>query len=142
MKMFLRNLSHVPEDKLSWSPAPSARSALQIAAHCAGYSHGFAAIIGAGKFPASVEEYLAPIDARVQAITSVGQAESVLREGIADTLASLDRVRPEQIGSTIETPIGSTPFLFFMNIPAIHLYIHTGQIDYLQTCWDDQQVYF
>lgn len=142
MDMFLRNLSHVPEDKLTWSPSPTARNALQIAAHVAGYSGGFAAVIRAGAFPATGEEFLAPINARIDSVETLQQAIDMLKQGIADTLAALDTVRPEQTGSSVETPIGTTPFLFFMTIPAVHLVLHTGQIDYLQTCWGDQEVYF
>lgn len=142
MDMFLRNLSHVPEDKLTWSPCPTAKSALQIAAHVAGYSGGFASIIRAGRFPASTEEFLGPIQAVVDGIETVQQAEAVLRKGIADMLAALDTVQADQIGRSLETPIGTTPFLFFMTIPSTHLTLHTGQIDYLQTCWGDQEVYF
>ena len=142
MEMFLRNLSHVPADKLTWTPVPTAKSALQIAAHCAGYSAGFAGVIRTGKFPATAEEFLVPINAAIDAITTVEQAVAVLTEGVDETLAALDTVRPEQIESSVETPIGTTPFLFFMTIPATHLILHTGQIDYLQTCWDDQEVYF
>ncbi|MBS1724725.1 MAG: DinB family protein [Armatimonadetes bacterium] len=142
MEMFLRNLSHVPADKVTWSPTPTAKNALQIAAHCAGYSGGFAGILRDGKFPNTVEEFLGPIQAAIDSVTNIGEAEAMLREGIADTLAALDTVRPEQISMTIDTPIGPTPFLFFMIIPANHLILHTGQVDYLQTCWGDQEVYF
>lgn len=142
MEMFLRNLSHVPKDKATWSPTPTAKSALRIGAHCAGYSGGFASIIAAGKFPPTVEEFLGPIEAAIEGIGSLEQAEAVLREGMAETLAALDAVRPEQFGAVIETPIGPTPFQFFMDLPATHLLVHTGQIDYLQTCWGDLEVYF
>lgn len=142
MDMFLRNLSHVPEDKLTWSPSPTAKSALQIAAHVAGYSGGFASVIRTHEFPANVDDFLGPINARIESIETVQQAEAMLRQGIADTLAALETVQPKQIDSSLETPIGTTPFLFFMTIPSVHLLIHTGQIDYLQTCWGDQEVYF
>ena len=138
---FVRSLSHVPADKLTWSPTPTAKSALQIAAHCAGYSGGFASIISAGRFPSSVEEFLGPIESTIKSITTVEQAETVLRKGITDTCAALDNVRVEQIGAMIDTPQGQTPFTFFMTIPANHLYGHAAQIDYLQTCWGDQVVH-
>ena len=44
-------------------------------------------------------------------------------------------------GYMIDTPQGKTPFSFFLTIPAIHLYGHAAQIDYLQTCWGDQEVH-
>ncbi len=141
MQWFVRSLSHVPADRLTWSPTPTAKSALQIAAHCAGYSGGFASILSAGRFPSRVEEFLGPIESTIQSITTVAQAETVLRKGITDTCAALDNVRVEQIGAMIDTPQGRTPFTFFMTIPAIHLYGHAAQIDYLQTCWGDLEVH-
>jgi hypothetical protein len=141
MEWFLRAFSHVPEDKLSWSPSPTARNALQIAAHCAGFSGGFASVIGTGEFPADVDDFLGPIHARIASINTREEAESMLREGIAETVAALDTVQPEQIDAMVITPQGSTPFAFYMTIPAIHLLIHTGQLDYLQTCWGDQEVH-
>lgn len=142
MEMFLRNLSHVPPERLDWSPSPTAKSSLKIAAHVAGYSGAFASIVRTGEFPATVEEFMAPIQLAIARVHSVAEAESVLRLGIADTLDALDSVTPERIESSLETPIGPTPFLFFMTLPSVHLTLHTGQIDYLQTCWGDQEVYF
>lgn len=141
LEYFLNTLSFVPADKLTWSPTPTAKSALQIAAHCAGYSGGFAAIIRAGKFPCSREEFRAQVYGAMDSITTVEQAEAMLRRGIADSLAALDTVQPEQIGTMVDAPQGPTPFLFFMTLPAHHLDGHAAQIDYLQTCWDDQMVH-
>ena len=142
MGQFLRTLSFVPADKLTWSPTPTAKSALQIAAHCAGYSSGFASIISAGKFPSDVQEFLDPIESAIEGIATLEQAKTVLGKGIADTVAALDGVKPAQIGGTIDSPLGrQTPFLFFMNVPGVHLEAHAAQIDYLQTCWDDQEVH-
>ena len=142
MNGFLHTLSFVPADKLTWSPTPTAKNALQIAAHCAGYSGAFAGIITAGKFPANVEDFLRPIRSAIQSITTVEQAEAVLRKGTAETVAALDTVTPEQIDSIIDSPgLGQTPFTFFMTIPARHLNDHAAQIDFLQTCWDDQEVH-
>lgn len=141
MERFLCVLSFVPEHKVNWSPAPTAKSALQIAAHCAGYGGAFAPVIRDGTFP-RVEEFLGPIQATIESIETLDQAEAVLRKGIADTLAALDAVKPEQMGATVLTPIGPQPFAFFLDIPARHLFAHTAQIDYLQTCWGDMEVHF
>jgi hypothetical protein len=141
MNSFLHALSFVPADKLNWSPTPTAKSAFQIAAHCAGYSGAFAVIIRAGKF-LPIEEFLAMVQSAIDGIATLEQAEAVLRKGIAETIAALDTVKPEQIDSMIEAPsLGQTPFTFFMTLPAYHLDGHTAQIDYLQTCWDDQEVH-
>jgi hypothetical protein len=143
MGSFLNDLSFVPADKLTWSPTPTAKSALQIAAHCAGYSGGFVAIIRAGKFPSRVEEFLGPIQSAIESVTTVEQAETMLRMGIADTIAALDALEPEQVGAMIDAPaLGQTPFKFFLTLPALHLETHGAQIAYLQTCWGDLEVHF
>ncbi|BDI31220.1 hypothetical protein CCAX7_32710 [Capsulimonas corticalis] len=143
MDSFFHVLSFVPADKLTWKPAPTAKSALEIVAHCAGHSGAFASVIRAGKFPATVEEFIGPIQAATQSITTLEQAETMLRKGIADTIAALDTVQPEQVGSTMEVPVlGDTPFNFLLALPARHLESHEAQIDYLQTCWGDLEVHF
>jgi hypothetical protein len=142
MEHFLRVLSFVPEDKLTWRPTPTAKSALQIAAHCAGYSGAFAAVIRSGLFPRTTEEFLGPIQSIIKSIATTDDVDAALRKGTAETLAALDTVRPEQIGASVATPIGLQPFTFFVDIPARHLFSHTAQLDYLQTCWGDQEVHF
>jgi len=141
MDRFLHDLSFVPADKLSWSPTPTAKSALDIAAHCAGYSGGFAAIISAGKFPYSRDEFRGKVHSAIESIATLEQAETMLRKGIADTIAALDTVKPAQVGATIDAPHGKVPFKFFLTLPALHLETHGAQIDYLQTCWGDLEVH-
>src|SRR5690348_4600074 len=104
MHWFVRSLSHVPADKLTWSPTPTATSALPIAAHCAGYSAASTSIISAGRFPYSVEEFLGPIESTIKSITTLRQPESVLRKGISDACAGLANVRVEQIGAMSDSP--------------------------------------
>ena len=33
------------------------------------------------------------------------------------------------------------PMTFLMNLPGWHATLNTGQIDFLQTCWGDLEVY-
>lgn len=141
MDRFLRNLSFVPTDKLTWRPTPTAKSALEIAAHCAGYSGGFASIIRSRNFPSNIDEFRAPIQSAIESVKTLEQAETMLRKGIADTIAALDTVNPEQVGTIIDAPHGHTPFTFFLTLPALHLESHAAQIDYLQTCWGDLEVH-
>ena len=141
LNYFLNTVSFVPADKLTWSPTPTAKSALQIAAHCAGYSVQFAEIIRIGNFPWTREDFRGQVYARIASIETLEQAKAMLRQGIADSVAALDSVKPEQIESMVDAPQGPTPFTFFMGLPALHLEGHSTQIDYLQTCWDDQEVH-
>jgi hypothetical protein len=144
MEFFLRNFAHVPDDKLNWTPVPTAKSALRIAAHTALYAGRFAAMIRDRRLPQpeNLDEWLAQRVAEEVAIIDRQEMERVFRAGTEEVLAALDSVRPEEIDMTLDSGQGwSVPMEQLMALPGWHATLHAGQIDYLQTCWDDQQVY-
>lgn len=144
MEFFLRNFSHVPDDKLEWTPTPTSKSAIRIAAHTALYAGRFAQMIRDRRLPApdNLSEWLAERDAEEVAITSREEMEKVFREGTAEVLAALDTLMPEELEMSLESGQGwSMPMKQLMGLPGWHATLHAGQIDYLQTCWDDQQIY-
>jgi len=144
MDMFLRNFSHVPDDKLNWTPTPTAKSALRVAAHTALYMGRFAQMINDRQLPApdNLEEWLAQRNAEEIAITSREEMERVFREGTDQVLAALDTLTPEDVASTLVSGQGWTMSMtWLMHLPAWHTTLHNGQIDFLQTCWDDQEIY-
>jgi uncharacterized damage-inducible protein DinB len=144
MEIFLRNFSHVPDDKLTWKPAPTAKSALRIAAHTALYAGRFARMIQDRKLPVvgNLDEWLAQRNAEEEAITSREEIGRVFQQGTEQVLVALDTLTPEEINSSLDSGQGwSMSMQFLMGLAGWHATVHTGQIDYLQTCWDDQQVY-
>jgi hypothetical protein len=144
MEIFLRNFSHVPDDKLTWTATPTAKSAIRIAAHTALYAGRFARMIRdrSTPQPENLEAWLAERDAEERAVTSREEVERIFREGTAEVLAALDSLKAEDVGLSLDSGQGwSMPMTFLMNLPGWHATLHTGQIDYLQTCWDDQRVY-
>lgn len=144
MEMFLRNFSYVPDDKLEWTPAPTAKSAIRIAAHTALYAGRFAKMIRDRRLPVpeNLAEWLAQRDAEEIAVTSRVEMERIFREGTAEVLAALDSLSADEVEMTLDSGQGWTmPMTQLMVLPGWHATLHTGQIDYLQTCWDDQQVY-
>jgi hypothetical protein len=145
MEEFLKTFSFVPDDKLTWTPAPTAKSAIRIAAHTALYAGRFALMIADRKLPGSdnLEERRARQKAAEAAITSRSEIESIFRKGTDEVLAALDSLTPEEIGATLDSGFGWTmPMTVLMEMPGLHAYSHASQIDYLQTCWDDQVVHF
>ena len=144
MERFLKTFSFVPDDKLTWSPSPTAKSALRIAAHTACTAGNFAMLIRYGKFPTTdMAQLFAAMNAAEEAITTREAANELLRKNTDEVVAALDAATPELIASTVETPFGfSAPMAFFMNIPGSHADSHAAQIDYLQTCWGDQEMHF
>lgn len=144
MEIFLRNFSHVPDDKLNWTPVPTAKSALRIGAHTALYASRFARMIRDRKLPApeNLTEWLAQRNAEEIAVTSREEVERIFREGTTEVLEALDALTPEEIEISLDSGQGWTmPMKQLMILPGWHATLHTGQIDYLQTCWDDQEVY-
>jgi len=145
MEHFLKVFSFVPDDKLDWTPAPTAKSAIRIAAHTALYPARFAGMISNRKLPShdNLEAWLAQRNAAEVAITSREEVEMIFRKGTDQVLAALESLTPEEIEMTLDSGFGwSVPMTWLMNLSGIHAIAHAAQIDYLQTCWDDQEVHF
>ncbi|HSI73936.1 MAG TPA: DinB family protein [Fimbriimonas sp.] len=144
MEMFLRNFSYVPDDKLNWQPTPTAKSALRIAAHTALYPARFARMINQRSLPIIEDEsvWLAQVEAEEAAITTRAEMERIFRKGTAEVLAAIDGLSEEDISLSLDSGQGwSMSMRFLMGLAGWHATLHMGQIDYLQTCWGDQNVY-
>lgn len=142
--MFLRNFSHVPDDKLTWTPTPTAKSAIRIAAHTALYMGRFAQMINDRKLPvvADIPAWIAKNNAEEIAVTTREEVEEIFRKGTEQVLAALDSLTPAETQMILDSGQGWTmPMTFLMNLPGWHTTLHMGQIDFLQTCWDDQEIY-
>lgn len=145
MEYFLRNFSFVPDDRLTWAPTATAKSAIRIAAHTALYAGRFARMMNERRLPATdnLAEWLAQRNAEEAAITARAEMEEVFRKGTDEVLAALDALTPEAIGYSLDSGLGwSMPMTRLMGLPGWHATLHAGQIDFLQTCWDDQEVHF
>ena len=134
-KRFLAAFQSVPQDKLNWSPAPTSRSALQIAGHVCGVCDRLAGAYR-GQSP--------PADAVPREETLSDRAEAVqwLEFGTQALLAGLDRMTPERVASEMPTPFGIMPMRQMMMIAGMHFALHAGQLDYLQTMWGDMETHF
>jgi hypothetical protein len=145
MEYFLKVFSFVPDDKLTWTPTPTAKSAIRIAAHTALYAGRFARMIKDVKLPGSdnLAQRKAQRDADEVTITSRAEMEHIFRKGTEEVLAALDSLPPEAVGTSLDSGFGwSMPMTLLMNMPGLHANAHAAQIDYLQTCWGDQDVHF
>ena len=144
MELFLRNFSYVPDDKLNWTPTPTAKSPLRVAAHTALYGSRFAKMIRTKQVPAveNLAQWLAQRNAEELAVTTREEMEAAFRSGTAEVLEALDGLTHEDLEIDIDSGQGwSMPMRQLINLPGWHATLHLGQIDYLQTCWGDQEVY-
>jgi len=144
MEWFLRNLSHVPKEKLDWAPSPTSKSALQIAAHTAVTAGNFAKMIRDRKLPMGDElpEFIEQTGAAEKGLTEIEGIVALFRKNTDQVLAALDTLSPEDTELVLDSSQGWTmPMTFLMKLPAFHAIGHTAQIDFLQTCWGDQEIY-
>ena len=145
MKHFLHAMSFVPDDKLNWAPTPTSKCAMKIAAHTAVTNGNFAKMIRDRRLPSGEEipEFVARTKASEEALTTRDEIEALFRKNTDEVLAALDTLTPDEFELILDTGVGfSMPMKQLMNLPTAHVNWHIGQIDYLQTCWDDQEVHF
>ncbi len=144
MEYFLKNFRHVPDDKLDWTPAPTAQSAIRIAAHTALYAGRFASMIRDRTLPTpeNVDDWVAACVAEELSVTGREQMEEAFRKGTAEVVAAIDALTSDDLDIVMESGQGfAMPMGEFINLPGWHATLHAGQIDFLQTCWGDQEIY-
>jgi hypothetical protein len=135
----LRTFEFVPEDRLNWSPSPTARTALQIVAHCRVANGMFAALLRGEALPLSSnpEEAAAQLREGGKDVSTRSAAMQSVKNSTTELLEALDKVSADMVSTEPVSPFGSFPFPFWMRLPGEHMKGHARQIDYLQTVWGD-----
>lgn len=137
-------LAFVPEDKLTWAPSSSARSPLNITAHCALASRFFADIITDGlpeKLP-SPEVFFQDLHEAGRKIATRAEAIDLVKSTTTALCTALGTVTAENIETPRRSPFGLLPVRFWMQQGGDHLAGHIGQLEYLQTIWGDLDNHF
>lgn len=140
-KAFLLNgFSFVPDDKLTWTPSSSARSAIQLVAHCGHANEAFATVIAGEDLPVAnltPEEASEQIRQAGASVTSREEAVRLIEESTAKVIAALDKATPELLATAPMSPFGPFPYEAWMVLPGQHMGGHAQQLAYLQTIWGD-----
>lgn len=128
-------LNHVPDDRLLWTPSPSARPALKIAAHVALSNRYFASVLrGDKQDERSVSDVVEDIVRQEAPFQTRAEVNRILEETTGEVLAAYDRLSAERV---------SDPRVaFIMTLVGRHADGHAAQIDYLQTTWGDMEDHF
>lgn len=135
----LHLLTFVPDDKLTWTPTESARSAMHIVAHCAIVNQNFARLITdtmpevmptPQEFFAEMREGETTVKTREELISLVTESESQVQ-------SALDTVDSNRINGNSNGPFGPMPIKFWVDLTHDHLCSHNGQLEYVQTLWGD-----
>lgn len=137
----LKTFEFVPEDRLAWSPSPTARTPLWIAAHCGAANAAFAAILRGEPLPLPTDPAEAAAFIRAAGRETATRAEAVrsIQDSSAEVLMALDGVTPALLATSPSSPFGPLPFRVWMQVPFLHMMGHARQLDYLQTIWGDVQ---
>jgi hypothetical protein len=133
---FLATFVAVPNDKLDWRATPTAKNALEIGAHVAAAHRFFIAALSGEDVPQGFEGAMKWIDD--QAAKYQGRDEVV--SCLVESRETIDGIYANGINP--DAFAASDDYQFLVRLPAFHTETHAGQIDYLQTCWGDQQMYF
>lgn len=136
-------LHQVPEDRLNWSPAPTARTPVQLVGHSAKALHSIADILGGGPLPdfsdiANLDSFLR---SREEDMTSKDAAAALLRTNADEYFKVIEGMSDERLAGTVPSPFGPMPMTFALRLGAIHTDGHIAQMEYLQTIWGDRDWY-
>jgi hypothetical protein len=131
-KEMLTALLSLPEDKRNWSPAQTARTALDMVAECA-MNNGFTAdLIVSRKWPGQDRQaYLSQ-----KAALANGDWEelrALLDKNTEKVVGVIRSVPTEDLDITVETPYGNGPLSGICAYPYWNMSYHLGQINYIAT---------
>lgn len=129
-KRFLWAVSHVPDDRLDWSPAPTAKSTLAMARHVAGSNAFIAAVLRGDKVETG------PFD-EGPAAASREDIQRIVDASACEVIAAIDDLPDHKLEGMLQTPFGESPASFFVWLPARHMDGHASQVEYIQACLGD-----
>jgi hypothetical protein len=134
-------LANVSEERLNWSPSPSARTPIQIVAHCATaikYIHQ--QMDGTPFNHKTTAEADAAFRAEESAFQSREQALEYLETVSASYLAFLGTLTDERLDATEALPfgLGVLPVREWLGAAPGHTQGHVAQLEYLQTINGDR----
>lgn len=133
-------LATTPDDRLAWSPSPTARSAVAQVAHAAdaiGHIHGW---LSGNPFEPSTS---AAADAQFREHDdrprSREEVLELLRLKSEAFLAWLDALTPADLDRLAQVPfgLGDVPVREGIIFPARHTNDHAAQMEYMQTIYGD-----
>jgi len=123
-------LLSLPQDKRAWSPADTARTAMDMVAECAMNNGVTAELIETRKWPGHDRDtYL-----KDKAALAAGDWEALhtlLEQNTERLIAVLRAVPDKDLDIPIETPYGSGPLSGICAYPYWNMSYHLGQINYI-----------
>jgi hypothetical protein len=136
-----RIFESTPDERLLWSPAPTARTPLAQVVHAAtSIHHVHTAMMGTRYATPTTAEADAEFLALEQGFTKREDALALLEKNSKAYLDWLDQLPEEMLSDMVPLPfdLGEAPLQFMLLMPAWHTNDHAAQMDYIQTCYGDR----
>ena len=140
-EQLLTALASTPDDKLNWSPSPTARTPIHLTAHAAGALKSIHEMLQGRTFEASstaeadrsFREWEAQFTAR-EPVLELFQTNSAAYEQFLETLT------PDALDATFELPfgLGRAPVSEALTFAPDHTKWHGAQLEYIQTIYGDR----
>jgi len=139
-------LANTPDDRVNWSPAPTARTPIQQVAHAALAIPGLIDLLMGKPFEfTSSSELDQALRATEKQFETREQVLELLERNSCAYLAWMDMLTPEQLNSTFAFPLARTPMQVPIHVGitfvAGHMRNHVAQIEYIQTIYGDRDWY-
>ena len=131
-----------PDDRINWSPSPTARTPMELILHAAYALEGIQGMVSGEKFPyASLAEADAAWREMEKQPTTRAQTLAMLHEKSANYKKWLDSFTLEKLASTAVLPFGEMPYTQAIIFGKMHTAFHSAQLEYVQTCYGDHDWY-
>lgn len=140
---FFRAVRKIPADKLDWKPSDSARSALEIAKEVALSTAWPMGLMTPGAKFEMTPEIMAEFTQRRDAISGLDEAEQIARAGVAELNQAIAAIPDDHLTQTAWLPFGKSndwPIHHVAGIYSSNARYHTGQVNYIQTCYGDHSM--
>lgn len=134
--------ANVPDDRINWSPSPTARTAVQQVAHAADALHHIAEMLDGRPFAVlSIPDADRGFREWESTFTTREEVHALLDKHYDAYIALLDRLTPERLESdmiTLPFGLGTMPLKNGLGAGADHTRWHAAQLGYMQTIYGDQ----
>lgn len=136
----LHALANTPDERVNWSPAPTARTPIHLVVHAAEAIGAIHAALDGTPFPYRTTEAADRFFREVEAGVATREEALALFEAKAEAyVAWLEALDPARLDTSATMPFGgAVPMAFALTIPALHTRYHVAQLDYLQTAYGDR----
>ena len=136
----IKDLKHVPDDKLNVSPMGCARRPLEFVAECAGFNRLLTKTIkGEEAQPPSQEErekFYASCD-------NYEKAQHLLEDSTAVLVDAIKSLTEQELTREVTAYWGQPmPLYRLIHAAAVHMAYHDGQVNYIQCLYGDAKVHW